>query len=364
VSQLLRPLVCEPIVETLWPLCLQPRDRESNLGLRLAQGRHALEAAWKNDTLQLPMSRVCQLPEFSWFVAHLLAHLPRFWAAHNDALAAYRQAHRLRNRAHPVPDLVESGGWLESPFWIWTGEDPRRRALFARSRGDVLEITDRKTLTTVLPLADDADATPAVEQLVDLAGRGVKLRTRALTTTLFARLFLSDMFLHGIGGAKYDQVTDLIGQQFFGCELPEFATVSATSRLPIDGARTSGARQRDVQRQLRELRYHPERYVVGDGVAPKSEVSGVVEIVAAKRRWIETPKTLSNSYERHVAITGANEALQPFVLPHHQKLEVERRRLQQQQRVEAILDSREYSFCLFPRQHLERLLLDAAAPAS
>ena len=45
-------------------------------------------------------------------------------------------------------------------------------------------------------------------RLAELSSRGIKLRTRALTTTLFARLVLSDMFLHGIGGAKYDQVTD------------------------------------------------------------------------------------------------------------------------------------------------------------
>ena len=87
-----------------------------------------------NETLELPQSAVCQLPEFAWFVAHLLAHLPRFWAAHNDALAAYRHAHRLRNRAHPVPDLAESDGWLEAPFWIWTADDPRRRPLFARQQ--------------------------------------------------------------------------------------------------------------------------------------------------------------------------------------------------------------------------------------
>ena len=40
---------------------------------------------------------------------------------------------------------------------------------------------------------------------------GVKIRPRAILTTLYSRLFLSDLFIHGIGGAKYDAWTKLKG---------------------------------------------------------------------------------------------------------------------------------------------------------
>src|SRR6185312_8361597 len=86
-AALIRPLVADPMVAELWPLVMERNPRERNLGLRLAQGRHALEETWQNDTLELPQSAVCQLPEFAWFVAHLLANLPRFRQAHNEALA-------------------------------------------------------------------------------------------------------------------------------------------------------------------------------------------------------------------------------------------------------------------------------------
>ena len=39
---------------------------------------------------------------------------------------------------------------------------------------------------------------------------GNKIRPRAITTTMFSRLFFSDVFIHGIGGAKYDTITDEI----------------------------------------------------------------------------------------------------------------------------------------------------------
>ena len=286
VMTLVKPLIASPMVESMWPLVLERNPAQTNLGLRMAQGRHAYEQSWQNETLELPQSAVCQLPEFAWFVAHVLAHLPRFWAAHNDALAAYRRAHHLRNRAQPVPDLAEVDGWLESPFWIWSAGDPQRRPLFARQSADEITLSDRNAHSIKLSLSADADAARAVDQLLSLAERGIKIRTRALTTTLFARLVLSDLFLHGIGGAKYDQVTDQIARQFFGFELPKFAAVSATLRLPIAHAAVNSTSESELTRQMRELRYHPERYVEANGQLPVEKLPAIDQLVATKRSWV------------------------------------------------------------------------------
>jgi hypothetical protein len=358
VAELIRPFVREPLVRSLWPHAIERNPAQTNLGLRLAQARHALEQTWGNDTLELPQSAVCQLPEFAWFVCHVLAHLPRFWSAHNDALSAYRAAHRLRNRAQPVPDLTESDGWLEAPFWIWSTADPRRRPLFARQSADELQITDREAFAIALPLAADRDAAAAAEVLLHLPSRGVKIRTRALATTLFARLVLSDMFLHGIGGAKYDQVTDAIARQFFGFELPQFATVSATLRLAIAYEPGSPPQESQLRQQSRAMRYHPERFVNVNGTLPPEESPLVAQLIETKMRWVRTPKTRDNARERHAAITGANQALQPYLTKMRVNLERQREEMAERKRATGILASREYSFCLHPRDHFERLLLD------
>ncbi len=358
VVALIEPLVRDPLVESLWPLVLARNPAQSNLGLRLAQARHALEETWCNDTLELPQSAVCQLPEFAWFVSHVLAHLPRFWSAHNDALAAYRAAHRLRNRAQPVPDLAESDGWLEAPFWIWSASDPRRRPLFARQSGEELQITDRESYTASLPLSADRQAALAVENLLELPASGIKIRTRALATTLFARLLLSDLFLHGIGGAKYDQVTDEIARQFFGFELPQFATVSATLRLPIAHEHASPGDESQLRQQAREMLYHPERFAGANGPLPPEDSEAVAKLIETKLRWVHTPKTRDNARERHVAIGRANQDLQPFLTKMRTRVERQRDELAKHKRASSILASREYSFCLQPRQHFEQLLLD------
>jgi hypothetical protein len=356
VATLIAPLVPDPLVESLWPLAMDANPRQMNLGLRLAQGRHALEAEWRNETLELPQSAVCQLPEFAWFVAHLLAQLPRFWSAYNDALAAYRLSHRQRSRAHPVPDLAETNGWLEAPFWIWSADDPQRRPLFAQQIGDELVISDLRSRTHRLALSADRDAAAVAEQLSELSSRGVKIRTRALTTTLFARLMLSDLFLHGIGGAKYDQVTDQIAQAFFGFALPDFATVSATLRLPIGNADGDRWDDPSCARRLRELRFHPERYIDRKSTVAADETARIEDIVDAKRRWIQIAKTPANAQARHQAIVAANVSLQPFVASRRREIEQQCEAFRHQRFAQAVLTSREYAFCLYPRPHFESLL--------
>jgi hypothetical protein len=368
----LQPFVDEPLVRSLWPLTLARSREEDNLGLCLAQGRHRLEAEFGNETLELPQSAVCRMPEFAWFAAHLLANLPRFQAAHNSALTAYRRAHRLRNLAHPVPNLARFDEWLEAPFWIWTAADPLRRPLFARQRDRQIEISDRGGFTAALDLSSDGDGATAVAQLLAIAERGVRIRTRALTTTLFARLFLSDLFLHGIGGAKYDQATNEMSREFFDFNPPEFATVSATLRLPIDRrpgpqarglvsaraeAHLSPAAPSNLRQQLRELHYHPERHLT-DGFLSAEELSRSEGFARAKLRWVQTPKSPQNARERHYAIAAANAALAALVAERRQWLERQLADDEAGRRAASILHSREYSFCLFPRSHFEWLLRD------
>ena len=274
------------------------------------------------------------------------------------ALSIYRCAHRIRNRAQPVPDLVAIDEWLEAPFWIWSADDPQRRPLFARTTGDEVIISDRHQRSISLPLKENGDPLLAAEQLAALSARGIKIRTRALSTTLFARLVLSDLFLHGIGGAKYDQVTDKIIRLFFGFEPPEFATVSATLRLPLDYEALDSGTAGQWEQRLRELRYHPEHHVNVNSGSTNGDAALLKEILATKQHWLETPKTAENAHERHVAIVRSNEKLQPYVASLREQLERERQDSGLRKRSEAILRSREYSFCLYPRDHFDTLLAD------
>ena len=345
VTERIAPLVTDPLIAQYWPLVRARAKQTNNLGTCLTQARHQLEGHWGLETLEVPQSQICAGEAFRWFTAHLLARLPEFHAIHNESLREHRRMHRLRGSLHPVPDLAVDGSWLEAPFWIWTAAEPRRRRLFARASGDQIAISDRRSWETRLPLRVDGRPDRAVERLAELQRDGVRIRPRALLTTLWARLALSDLFIHGIGGAKYDLVTDLLIERFFGFRPSRFLVLSATLLLPIERDRASVENARAIQRQLRDLTYHPERCLGGSQDATS-------DLIAAKRRWIETPQTAANARQRCRAIRELNGALQPWLDDRRRELLGHQAQTARKVQAEHVLAWREYAFCLYPEPTL------------
>src|SRR5262249_59771978 len=130
-----------------------------------------------------------------------------------------------------------------------------RRPLFVRQLASTIELRaggDDAPFAEI-PLGPDREACCAVEQLLTLPARRIRLRTRALTTTMFARLVLGDLFVHGIGGAKYDELGDEIDRAFFGFEPPAFLTLSMTLWLGPGVHPASPERLRGVEEAPRDL---------------------------------------------------------------------------------------------------------------
>lgn len=357
------PLVADPLLRQYWPLVIERSRATGNLGASVAQARHVLEGAWGLATLELPQSRICTLPSFYWFAAHLLAELPRLHEVYNRSLVEFRRAHGVRSKNHPAPELDADGDWLEAPFWMWSEADPRRRRVFVRRQADRLLLADRAGTELELPCSPSSDGSQAVQVLSELAGRRIKLRTRALITTLWARLALSDLFLHGIGGAKYDQLTDLILERFFGVPAPTYLTVTATLRLTAPSpSQWDVADVHNVDHQLRDLAYHPERWLDRHpGEVPPEERNQAGQLRQSKAHWIATPQTRENARQRCREIHAANNALASWTQRLHAQLVSHRETALNRERAAAILSSREFAFCLFAPETLRNFLLEFLA---
>jgi hypothetical protein len=390
VSEQIAELIEHPLIEKYWPIVMQQSQEIGLMGASIARARHIIEALWGLTTLEIPQSWVCALDSFHWFVAHLLAQMPRFLAVYNEAVRGYRRLYRIRSASHPVPDLAVDGEWLEAPFWIWSHENPRRRRLFIKLGRGELTLTDRQEINAQLPLSDEGDLTRAVERLAELARGGVKIRSRALVTTLWARLVLGDLFIHGIGGGNYDLVTDRIIERFFHRTPPGFMILSATLHLPINksplptnlrlvpgegqgegglkgdspifAAQKSGQSPitgqspKSIDRKMRDLTYHPERFLNGIFDKSKTMPDEVRTLVHTKQQWIETPQTMENARTRCRAIRQANESLQPWLEDVRRQLLDRRAEAVKQQEAERILTWREYGFCLYPEDALHNFI--------
>jgi hypothetical protein len=350
VTDTLRPLVPDPLIGEIWPTAVDAAREHQNLGQCLAQARHVLEGQWGLRSLEIPLSSVCDDLPFRWFAAHLLSEAGRLKQIYNQSLHEYRRVNRVRSHTHPVADLAERDDWVETPFWLWTRATPQRRPAFVRPRGGGMDVTDFAGIRIRLQIRPDGDAQRAVEQISALAGDGVLLRPRALITTMFARLMLSDLFIHGIGGAKYDQLTDAIVRRFLGIENPDFLVATYTAMLPVRRISVDETDIRRTVQQLRELTFHPELHV--------DQTEKTAALIAEKRRLVDTDPPREQRRERHQEIAKVNESLQPFLSNRRQQLLEQRRELIIALRKNAILSARDYAFCLFPEQSLRDHLLE------
>lgn len=335
LGELLAPLVATPLVHRLWQHWSKlPGDLRGNLGLGLAAARHKLESDFGWQTLELPLSQLCRTEAFACFLAELLLRAKELRTIHNASLEEYRRLNRIRSKSHPVPALALDGNWCEVPFWVYSSAKPRRQRLFVQSTGEQLELSDRDGWNTRL------DKLRLTEQLHELLRGPTCIRTRALTTTLFSRMLSCDLFLHGIGGAKYDELTNEIGQQFFGKQLPAFMTLTATVRLPGHERPTTAA---DIVRHEvleRELKYHPEQHLSPADTA-------AAPWVQAKRQLLATRGSSSNLKSWQRELEQVNAALTPYVTRTEERLAAEIERLKEVQRRDTVLGSREISLCCF-----------------
>jgi hypothetical protein len=322
------------VLDSLWPHVLNELDRHGNWGRAIAAGRHLVEADWGWETLELPGSRLWDSEPFVWFVGALLADLPRFAAAYNRALAEYRLANHLKSAQHPVPDLLRDGDWHETPFWFWSPEQPQRARLYVRHEGQSLAWKAGASQGRL----SASHGAQLVNELQTLRARGGKIRPRALLTTLYARLFLGDLFIHGIGGAKYDEVTDALLTDFFGCPPPAYLTATATLRLPLPIPNVSESDLRQVRQQLRDLQWHGEWQAAAEQNA-----------LAARKRALlaNIPERGQRRAWRH-EMTEVNRTLADSLAQRRDELEQQFAQLSSDFRRARLLGSREFSFCLFP----------------
>jgi hypothetical protein len=339
----LRAWPYEPLLPAFWAEAMRQSERTANLGECFAAARRRFERAWGCHNLEVPLSAVCNTEPFAWFAGHLLSHLPHFHSLYNTIVADYRRRYGIRDDRHPVPDLAVEGDWLEAPFWIWRSGAARRGRLFARRVGDSLNLRYGDETWQL-----NANPPALIEEWHKLESDGIKIRSRALTTTLYARVFLADLFIHGIGGGKYDELTDELIRRFYGCEPPGYLVLSATLWLPLPRFDVSIDDYRRLRREQRDLHYNPQRYV---SVLEPSE--DFTALAVRKSEWIaRQPATAAQRRERFHALRMLTEQLRLTLQWREEQLRQQLLLCQRQLRDNAVLQRRDYSFCFYPENTL------------
>ena len=348
-----------------WRLLGEAVRGAGSLGEVQVVARRSLEQSLGLRNLELPVSALADSGAFRLLLAELLRRHEELFAAYNGALAEYRRVYRERSAAQPVPDLARRGPRVELPFWVWRPGEPRRRlwvepasggrAPSGETRAPQAGRLNRLTLLAegeaigALSEGDIADARRAAARLAEFRKAGWKIRPRALALTLFVRMALGDVFIHGLGGALYDKITDGVFERLLGVRAPEMILASCTVRLPIGSYPSTPKDLEAARRLVRDWRFNADRLLAA-ATRARPEAAGLID---EKRRLIghrePTREGRSRAWRR---IRQINEAL-AVLEPDGPRAAAERlARVERELKWNAILQNREYPFCLYPPEEL------------
>lgn len=331
----------------------QTRPLAGDVGEFVTAARRRFEAPAGSRYLELPVSAMAASAAFRLFAADVLLRADRFAADHNGALAEYRSRTGARSAARPFPDLGRDGGLVEAPFW-YLGE--RREAVHVRA-GAATEVVVAGKTVAVLP----AEGAGAADALAPLGGR---LVPRAVTLTLFTRLFLADLFVHGVGGGRYDEATDAVADRFYGVTPPRYAVASLTLRLPFDFDETAPAALDEVRARLHRLRYNPDQMLAEAGLGAGDAARAAA--LAAEKRALTDAIAVEGADKKTLGarIRAVNEESARLLRPLEGRLRVEEEQLAARAEDAQVLGARDYPFCLHDPEQVMYLIAEEIASAS
>ncbi|MBU4349929.1 hypothetical protein KJ599_06365, partial [bacterium] len=331
-------------------------NKRANLGEFLGLARHLYEKEIEPTYLEIPFSQICNSDEFLSFFLEIIKNIKSFSEIYNKKLDEYRKLFKIRTQAHPSPNLMIKENLIEIPFWIWKEGDQRRKIFILREEEGNYLYNDSYGKIFLI----EEDGLKSLSSLKTLLKeRGLKIRPKALLLTLYNRLFISDLFIHGLGGAKYDLVTDEIIREFFKVEPPHFLVVSCTLYLNFKSSSgTSNSKISALKKKIRDLEFNPQRYI-DELSLTKKEKNQIGELAEKKTQLIKKIKeTLSPIEKRKISeeIKAINnfmgEKVRPIKYELSKKLEDEEEKMKQSK----VYTFREFPYCFFSAKILKNLL--------
>ena len=317
-----------------------------NLAEFVTIARRRYEASAGTGYMELPLTLASRTGAWHAFVADLALNAARFADAYNAELAEYRTVNKIRSSAQPFPDLSVSADVVELP--LWRIADGRRSGVSARrleAGGALLLGADGETL---VELPKDGVAAAEV-----LEASGELLAPKALALTLFARVFVCDLMIHGVGGGRYDRVTDGVCRRYYGVEPPAFVVASITMYLPLGAHVVTEEEVAGAKERLNRLEHNPDALLGEVEFDSADEQHRAAALAAEKTALVEAIASPgADKKALGLQIREANAQLAALLAPLKQGMADELAVLQTQLVESEILTDRTYPFCFWAAQEV------------
>jgi hypothetical protein len=271
-------------------------------------------------------SDLMDLPPARELIARMLGDAPACIRDYNQAVS--ESPHTGIESLSLVRDLIEL------PLWHWTPGSPRRKVYADLASSDAI-------LTTADGPEIDLNHLSAQDHLAP----------RALLLTALMRWAFCDLFIHGIGGARYDRITERWWELWMGGQLAPKTMVTADVFLPLDVPISTAEQLHKAQWWAHHLPHNIDR-AADDWDAPARAR------VAQKREILAHMNDDRDRGRRGEAFAQLHQLNAQFVQARPDLLEGARRELDVARAGvanRAVASRRDWCFALYPPTQLQEL---------
>ena len=234
-------------------------DHSISAARQFSDIRNKVEFKMGLKLIDLFISNICCFSSFIELIRLFFYEVEVAFEEYNQAIADFRLDHEIDQAGRPIPFLEKENDWFETPLWIYSNKFPERSRFWIKVNGDSFDWRSQNAeLNGRMPFSDLETFGLCIRKL---ASCGIFIRPRALLISLFLRVFASDLFVHGLGGALYDEMTDRWIRGWLGIAPPVSMVCSATFRLPFAEPMHSRFEIDELKMRLREFRWHGESLV-------------------------------------------------------------------------------------------------------
>ena len=314
----------------------------------------ALEVALGLGITYLPVSKLSESDAFLAFVTSIVMNSAAFASAYNDAANKIIETEAIQRRCIRLSKLDESTGMIQLPFWLNMPDGERTTLCVVSCLSGKIKIGNP---ASTLGELDSASEEGKADQFRTLLKRsGYSLRPKAVSLTLFVRLYLADWFVHGVGGSLYEPVTDYLIENYYGIQPLSFGTATCTMTLPLSNNPVlSGNDLSQLKHTLHDIEHNPEKYV-DESVLRQEDVLSLLQaktetIALAGDRSVPASarKSAWNSLRR------INKSLSEYTSKTAKMTEKKIAECEKSKASQEVCNCREYFFGLFPEDRLRKL---------
>jgi len=186
-----------------------------------------------------------------------------------------------------------------------------------------------------------------------LTRSGELFAPKALANTLFARVFVCDLMIHGVGGGRYDRVTDGVCRRYYGVEPPAFVVTSITMYLPLGAHIVTEDEVAAAKERLNRLEHNPDA-LLGEVEFDSPDEQRLAAALAAEKTSLVDAIASPDADKKALGqrIRQVNSELAKLLAPLRQEMADELEALETQFAASEIFTDRSYPFCFWAAQEV------------